>query len=349
MCITRLLFFYFLFFLSRPVRNIEQPVGIPPDGPGSVVPPSSVPRPGQPAHSPGDAAGRTRRTEDRRVGQVRPLGRKSRHTHTRTLSGEERWGHSLLKFIPNFLFSSEESCWADRNETLGRENAFRCVSLRDLPSVLLSGGGMVEEGWCVGIKMAGGEVFVRAETPPPCLWNPNNGERVRGLERCARSTSPGGTNDKTFSIWFHKKFNIRGNWTWDVFLMLHWDFSHDVTAAGFILQTLQVSIWIKINFISYFHFNLHKTGQVFFCPLKEQFTQNINSATMVESQGKFHRTQNISGASQTSCMKTCYVLLFGCFFILNKVSVYATTVLWTMKVYLEEVMTGFSFLGEVFL
>lgn len=80
MCITRLLFF----FKSHPVRNIEQPVRIPPDGPGSVVPPSSVPRPGQPAHSPGDAAGRTRRTEDRRVGQVRPLGRKSRHTHTHT-------------------------------------------------------------------------------------------------------------------------------------------------------------------------------------------------------------------------------------------------------------------------
>lgn len=115
MCITRLLFF---FFKSHPVRNIEQPVRIPPDGPGSVVPPSSVPRPGQPAHSPGDAAGRTRRTEDRRVGQVRPLGRKSRHTHTHThtLSGEERWGHSLLKFIPNFFFSSEESRWADRNE-----------------------------------------------------------------------------------------------------------------------------------------------------------------------------------------------------------------------------------------
>lgn len=216
MCITRLLFF---FFKSHPVRNIEQPVRIPPDGPGSVVPPSSVPRPGQPAHSPGDAAGRTRRTEDRRVGQVRPLGRKSRHTHTHTHA--VRWGKVRSQFAevyPKLLLFLGGVPLSRQERALGRENAFRCVSLRDLPSVLLTGGGMVEEGWCVGIKMAGGEVFVRAETPPPCLWNPNNGERrgsgvwrgAHGAQRGARV--PVAPTTKRFLYDFIRSSIFEGTW-----------------------------------------------------------------------------------------------------------------------------------------
>lgn len=44
----------------------------------------------------------------------------------------------------------------------------------------------------------------------------------------------------------------------------------------------------------------------------------------MESRVKFYSTQNISGASQTSCMKTFYVFFIWLFFILNQVSGYVS-------------------------
>lgn len=141
------------------------------------------------------------------------------HTHTHTHA--VRWGKVRSQFAevyPKLLLFLGGVPLSRQERALGRENAFRFVSLRDLPSVLLTGGGMVEEGWCVGIKMAGGEVFVRAETPPPCLWNPNNGERrgsgvwrgAHGAQRGARV--PVAPTTKRFLYDFIRSSIFEGTW-----------------------------------------------------------------------------------------------------------------------------------------
>lgn len=114
-----------MLFLST--RTIWAPAGMPPCRPGSALPPSPLLGPAHPADSPGDAAVRTRCTEERRMGQVNlepPQQKVPLHTHKHTLSVRFRKGEVTLccslSFKCFFVYRAVRNESVDVKMRLGR-------------------------------------------------------------------------------------------------------------------------------------------------------------------------------------------------------------------------------------